>query len=322
MKNLPAPSLHRSSSIDCLPRVALTEIFKLFLTSGGGARYPGNLSGVTANPYTSHTPLDLMHVCRAWRELAKSTSSIWSSIEIQQPGDRHIPLIRVWMESTGSYPLSIYFYDSLRYQDKPQQSVISAVLGLLINRSHLWKSVDFSFKDDQPDLLKIPVGSLNMLEHASVCLTNQETHPYLDNLWTIFHSSQRLSSVRWLTAFDPLSTAPWDQLTSVECRFPVPMNAFLRSLQSCRCLEELVWDNFPSGGDNDLIGNFTFPSLKELRLECLGDTFGKLIGAISTPKLIMLALLGINSDYVDFSAFKSFMTRSGCMLETFLFLAQ
>ncbi|KAJ7690349.1 hypothetical protein B0H17DRAFT_834309, partial [Mycena rosella] len=60
-------------------------------------------------------PLLLGRICRAWRTIAISTPSLWSSIHIAEPEDRFpsdvhdgcLQAVNTWLQRSGGLPLSI-----------------------------------------------------------------------------------------------------------------------------------------------------------------------------------------------------------------------
>ncbi|KAF9005001.1 hypothetical protein BDQ17DRAFT_1353608 [Cyathus striatus] len=181
-------------------------------------------------------------------------------------------------------------------------SATNAILLLLVDRGHLWKSVDFLFWNTQPALTNIPAGSLSVLEHASLdIITGPAT--YNDNAWTILHSSPRLSSVTWNNLFTPFAHAPWEQLKIIECLISLPLDGLLDSLHSCRNLEVLIMKSGVSDANLPqlITRSITLPALKQLQLHHLRDGFSTLFNAISAPNLPWL----------------SFIRRSKCMLSSF-----
>ncbi|KAF9005008.1 hypothetical protein BDQ17DRAFT_1353616 [Cyathus striatus] len=325
MEKQPLQPFFNSSPINFLPDEILIEICQLYLGLGWDESGPSALqaSNVTARYSTSWTPVLLTHVCRAWRKLISSTPTMWSSIAIHNPRLKFIPLVRLWLQCAGKSLLSI----SLRhgpgwvYRDPQTEPATIAVLKLLNNRSHLWKSIDFNIQNVLPPLTNIPTGSLHVLEHASIYIVSTMHQTPSDNMWAIIHSSPRISSVQWHTRFNIFQNTPWEQLKSIKCSFSVPIDEFLHSLQFCRNLEVLDWTCWSEDEFDILVPpspttSVLFPALKKLQLEGFEGVFDKLLGAINVPQITTLTLDHIVSKCLQ--AFRDFMACSRCTLESFL----
>jgi hypothetical protein len=59
----------------------------------------------------NEAPLLLMHVCRAWRQLAISTPALWTTFDIYHPGPSSLPCLteiaQTWFERARKCPLSV-----------------------------------------------------------------------------------------------------------------------------------------------------------------------------------------------------------------------
>ncbi|KAF9072433.1 hypothetical protein BDP27DRAFT_412783 [Rhodocollybia butyracea] len=91
----------RKDHINYLPVELLREIFMLCLSHESWT-HPLNAS----DPPAPCPPrqLVLSNVCGYWRRVALSFPDLWSTIVIISPAPHHIPMAKLWLERSGSYP--------------------------------------------------------------------------------------------------------------------------------------------------------------------------------------------------------------------------
>ncbi|KAF5342454.1 hypothetical protein D9611_001880 [Ephemerocybe angulata] len=126
----PPPPSMGSSPISELPLELLSEIFLFCLPE---EKYP------TPSPTTA--PMLLMHVCQAWRRVARHTQELWSTIHLNYRSlDEDVPATGLWLSYSGEAPLSLSL--SIDFNERPHQSI----LNLLCRYAHRWKHVRFEFR--------------------------------------------------------------------------------------------------------------------------------------------------------------------------------
>ncbi|KAF6754494.1 hypothetical protein DFP72DRAFT_990353 [Ephemerocybe angulata] len=119
-----------SSPMSKLPLELLSEIFLFCLPK---EKYP------TPSPMTA--PMLLMHVCQAWRYVARHTQELWSSIHLNYRSvDEDVPATGLWLSYSGEAPLSLSL--SIDFNERPHQSI----LNILCRYAHRWKHVRFEFR--------------------------------------------------------------------------------------------------------------------------------------------------------------------------------
>ncbi|KAF5335407.1 hypothetical protein D9611_011696 [Ephemerocybe angulata] len=69
--------------------------------------------GIIAHTTNPFTPLHISHVCKDWRDAAFSAPELWSSIYVADGRPNTYPLLRLWLQNSGSQPLDIVFRDTL-----------------------------------------------------------------------------------------------------------------------------------------------------------------------------------------------------------------
>jgi hypothetical protein len=151
-----------------------------------------------------------------WRWVSLSMATLWSSIQVRRPDLYMIPIIRSWLHRAGDCPLSIRILQS-EDVGHIEHSATEELLSLLIERVHLWKSIDFQFSTGPyHSLLDLSEGATKVLESALVDLRDWD-HASADQLWRVLHASPTLRQADWFgfDEFELPSHAPWSQLTHI-----------------------------------------------------------------------------------------------------------
>ncbi|KAJ7482834.1 hypothetical protein B0H11DRAFT_2417764, partial [Mycena galericulata] len=61
-------------------------------------------------------PMVFVQICQSWRNIALSTSSLWTSIRVERPSPKFVKFFKIWLERARNLPLSIVLFDSLDYE--------------------------------------------------------------------------------------------------------------------------------------------------------------------------------------------------------------
>ncbi|KAJ7302081.1 hypothetical protein DFH08DRAFT_906008 [Mycena albidolilacea] len=68
----------------------------------------------------------LLNICNTWTTIALSSPALWSTIEIQFPGQpRGLPIVLpMWFERAANRPVSLFLYGDLSILDHPVSTII------------------------------------------------------------------------------------------------------------------------------------------------------------------------------------------------------
>ena len=226
------PPVHR------LPVELLAEIFRHYLQIVDYSQPPLSLC---IKPYSQTTPFRLGQVCCYWRSIAFSVADLWRSMFIGTPRLEHIPLVRLWLRHAGELPLSLWLFQSQRPDDQELQAT-NAILSLLVERLHRWRTINFRFSTVvHQALLMLPHGSAVSLESARIDVRDWDQKS-ADILWRSLHSSPSLRRPDWVNRYryGPPSHAPWAQLTHITLEGLLPVNVVLDVLGYCQNVVELT----------------------------------------------------------------------------------
>ncbi|KAE9390072.1 hypothetical protein BT96DRAFT_356034 [Gymnopus androsaceus JB14] len=107
--------------------------------------------------------LILSHICSRWRDIALCYPRLWSTFMIVFPVPRHIPMVKMWLERSGQYPLNLYI-DHQRWEVEEYTMVVTdAVINLLRPHMHRWKIATFILAAGiQSSLLALPRDSYTL----------------------------------------------------------------------------------------------------------------------------------------------------------------
>ncbi|KAF7374413.1 F-box domain-containing protein [Mycena sanguinolenta] len=276
------------ASILRLPVEILSEIFFLCSKTQDGCR-----------------PRLVATVCKRWRNVALSTSNLWSHIHLDQEeinAESLHSLLELQLQRSGQAPLSIVFCE-------PRD--ITSTLKLLLAVSHRWQSLDLSiFTDGQQELIQNSTSHFPILKKLRI-----RSLPVFE-LGNIFRPLPLLRelTLSWLSCPIP-STLPWAQLTKFTLCGSSAVVA-LDVLHSAPNITEIwLYDCHSHDGDyrtitspirslkishcrtgfaRDLLGHLTLPELQELILDDFPDS--SIILSFftgSVPPLTHLSLTGV-----------------------------
>lgn len=292
-----SPNILVSSSINRIPPELLGEIFKHYINEVPQSRRKDLCtSTVTSGHLTTVNPIVLGHVCASWRALSVSMNTLWSSLAVYRPKPSHLPLIQLWLERSGSCPLTLslsHAVDGDRYQHVATEHILSQYIRL----AQRWKSIRLSLFDSKPyrPLLNLSSGSTAILESAQLDLPDWD-HADVDKLWSILHSSPSLRRVSWGSEcnFTELpSHIPWAQLTHISSKSLITASSadLLFALRPCRDLVELsLSTSWPECGSINMHTPALLPNLRFLKIYSEGGNPAQLLGQLTLPSLASLQI--------------------------------
>ncbi|KAF8868194.1 hypothetical protein BD779DRAFT_1111791 [Infundibulicybe gibba] len=267
------------------------------------------------------TPTILGHVCQRWRGVALTFPMLWSSIAIHSPSRGDIPLVKMWLDRSGSCPLSV----RLRPSQQPilgELERVNSILEILCTQSHRWRDIDILLAHDTPRALtNISHESLRRLESAKIDVSWWRPD-IADQLLATFLSSPTIRRVDWGPYYgrNP-PNVPWFQLTHVKLRSDSTPQEFLDILRHCTLLEG-VHISLDSG--ERLLDTHICVKLPNLRsLSILGYVEpGPLLDHLLLPALVKLKLtyrLDASTRISRVATIQNLLHRSSCLLEKFIF---
>jgi len=321
--------------ISSLPPELLGEIFQHYVDEDESSLDRPNpwVSALTTVTAGTVNPIVLGHVCSHWRTISLSMPTLWSSLAIHRPNLSHVPVVRVWLERSGSCPLNLFISHGVD-GDVTQHVATQDILALFVKYSHRWRSIGFVFQDRPPssygELLKLPPGVMSALESAHVDLPSW-SNADADKLWDAIYSSPSLRRVDWgarykfsaSTLSTNLNGVPWTQLTHMTMQGvdDLSVDEFLDILQKCRELLELdVSVPWPETG-RVRPTRVVLPKLRICRINAWKYNSAVILNRVSFPALTSLSLvhaLGRKDvgQPASCSYITEFLRRSGCELST------
>ena len=273
--------------IDRLPPEILVYIFQLclptsstireILFSSNGSTWNGKRqSWISAR----EAPLNVSHVCAAWRNIAIESQALWKMIcfqgSIRRNGvDSEFDAISTFLKRSSTSPINIF----IRLRAPLDLTLLESdravdpfrCIDLLMAEKARWRSVNLSF--DRSALLepfmRVLENEVLPVEELFVDCTifrNGPQHfaPRLYNLKTLhFKSRDNHSFVSWTTSHCP-------PLKELSLFFSVPLNDFFSWLDNCPTLESIKLKNIflpqTINIDRDSLKVRHMPHLKELSL--------------------------------------------------------
>ncbi|KAJ7498515.1 hypothetical protein FB451DRAFT_1425962 [Mycena latifolia] len=254
---------------------------------------------------TTEAPLLLMHVCRAWRQIAVSTPALWRTLDIDATGLEACfsEVIQVWLKRAGRCPLSVKIKGPLSKIDK-----FSGFLNTFRRYAGGMRSLELDISDAQ-DISRMDTRPLNfpllidLSIRASVIMAPARTH----------------RAVRLLVlsgAPPPFVSLPWQQLT----KFTGEFYRVAECLEALRLMPNLVECRF-AVYDSNSSDHVSHPKLESLTLF---TSKAYLTNARSTRLLEFLTLPGLRALYIqdtrgfDEAVLDEFLTRSAPPLRTLI----
>lgn len=304
----------RAPPIHTLPVELLAEIFRHYVQI---VDYSQPSHSLSVQPYSQTTPFLLAEVCYYWRSVAVSMGDLWNSMYINPPKMEHIPLVRLWLNHAGEYPLSLWLFQS----DRPSDSELQAtdeILSLLVKRLHRWKAIVFYFSASaQQALLNLPHGAAVCLEAARVDVRCWD-RTSADNLWIALHSSPTMCRPEWVNLYwnGPPDHAPWAQLTHIRLDGWQPVDEVLRILPFCQRVLLLSLRLIPSHISLQ-IPPFVLPKLRAMTISTEIE-LGSLFQSIVLPSLVSLDITYRFEAGIPLSSLPlaDLICRSRCQLKT------
>ncbi|KAJ7635837.1 hypothetical protein DFH06DRAFT_1479106 [Mycena polygramma] len=282
----------------------------------------------------SCAPLLLGRVCRAWRAISLSTPVLWSAVHVavkRNPTDEAAEKLRVWLQRSGDYPLSISIVTVYGPDEPDSASIVDIIrtysrrLKALVMSSG---SGAHSILSNPPDLAVLEV--LHILGHSPS--TDSEDLQLLSKLPNLHDLSLRYG---WT---DEVSIPPcsWARFTNLSLEsetefFNLDVSQLMELVAQCVNLSScrLSFPSFDNNGPDptSALKHITLAHLGSLsmtgRLELdAGFNMAKILDALSLPALGELKVVEKDSGPVEYSSSVSdllltidnLVVRSSCAL--------
>ncbi|KAJ3509654.1 hypothetical protein NLJ89_g5104 [Agrocybe chaxingu] len=247
----PAPNVatlrdfNSNQPISKIPIELLCEIFTKFVNDPTISRIE-NPTGPLVSRHSSVDPTILGQVCSRWRDTALNLPTLWSTICIRNPAKSQLYRTHLWLERSADQPLNLTLEDGIEGRDL---NATWNIVRAFYSHADKWRRIDFSVP---PDLLA-SIGHLGQdappckqLESIQFRTTNPVSdrlrqlqarspnweNPYLDSVWSFFHSSPSLQEVCYTVKRSDLlpRNTPFVQLTSVSIDFTLSPDVLLGAL--------------------------------------------------------------------------------------------
>ncbi|KAJ7113105.1 hypothetical protein C8R44DRAFT_797192 [Mycena epipterygia] len=303
-----------------LPNELVSEIFFQSLSSDT----PSDRS-----PSGPRSPLFLGHICRKWREIALSTPSLWTTIELRLDDaathERQLRLLELWLSRSGDCPLFISLFN------------IVPALPIGITRASVHEFVDAvvpHFRRCRSLQLIIPFCDIPLLkgEHPLLRILAlgvpdlpEDTHPP-DPSWPLqlFHQAPKLELVVVPLRFNPqIVLLPWVQITHASI-LSAPFHSLAEILRSAVNLVYLRAE-IDTGTTHDIMPNEApdIPPLVHLSSLDLTDNSEvgqctQIVQVLTLPALVHLRIPELCFVPSPVLPIHDLLSRSGCSLPALL----
>ncbi|KAJ7149621.1 hypothetical protein C8R46DRAFT_1198636 [Mycena filopes] len=280
-----------------LPNEITAEVFTHFLPAFP-LRPP--LTGV-------ESPTLLTHICRAWREIALSTPTLWRAICLTGfPSlTSQLEIADRWLSRSRSCALSIEsFYTGRDLRSGLLSRILQEAARLVDLKLEISASELYNFAARLP-------ATVFLVRYLELYLSDPVT-PLAPSALVLFRDAPQLCTVVLNDVAALYIQLPWAQLTSVSLHSVYPRDCVrvLRQTTNLLHCELLMFGE--DGGD---IMELTLPSLQSFTFERDDQA---IIGYLDSFTLPALCTLSIGEPFLGenpIEALNRFITKSGCKLQ-------
>ncbi|KAF7981231.1 hypothetical protein HWV62_34587 [Athelia sp. TMB] len=282
-------------------------------------------------------PLVFLSVCKRWRQIAKSSSALWSTLKVEADDLKDVRMMSRWLQFADEQPLSITLFASWN------RRIADLAIDVLLERQAYWVQVDLHWcMPDCAPLLAHSFTSNNapLLQRFSIS-TDLHERGKLENivdagLGKLLTGSTDLRTFEWSLQFTTapesaidLAGIPFNNLRHLKLgccmAFPRCLDILNRTplLESCDLIHVEYFD------DPSMHATIQLPKLRSLcvKTDCPMDDF---LDALTLPSLqrIEVAFRIYDTGELDdedveaamfpgwpHAAFLSLLQRSACPLE-------
>ncbi|KAF6749888.1 hypothetical protein DFP72DRAFT_911976 [Ephemerocybe angulata] len=187
------PPVPRALNLNDLPTEILSRIFSLYLDDPViSPEQKAKRAPISLCPGATVSPVDLTWICRRWRTIAESQSTLWSRVYIDIPRDKDILLLTQWLARSRNTPLDLSVVIK-----KNRKSAARKTVELVMQQSHRWRTIFFNLHNSIENVAtssftKLPV----LLEDSKIDLYEWSATSTI-NFCEKLYSAPNLRKVRW-----------------------------------------------------------------------------------------------------------------------------
>ncbi|KAJ8702044.1 hypothetical protein PTI98_000792 [Pleurotus ostreatus] len=201
-------------------------------------------------PCPCEAPLLLTQVCAEWRRLAIAMPLLWSSLSVivyPTHSDPALPLIYLWLDRSGSCPLSLSFTHEDQDKWENDGSELAAhILTLFFDFWTRWQNFSMVLPDPCPGyaITTLPESGPPLLQNLRMLIGDGLCAEEIDVAATLYASAPRLTEFTWGHSYYDIDhrTVPWHQLSCLRLECDVPMGAVLNILELAPSLTAMHLD--------------------------------------------------------------------------------
>ena len=258
------------------------------------------------------TPLFIGSICRLWRDIAWSTSLLWSTIVLHVSRKQHsaqVQLLGDWLLKAKSTPLSI----KLIAEDEYEYIVCAfqAIMQVLVTRSDYWLTFDSLLPPQCHHIFKnvnFPMLTSLSLHPPKSTISTFNTPPIM------FLTAPKLLDVDLSGYTFAAMVLPWEQVKRFKTQL-LTVTECLKVLRQSPNLQECNFEYVYS--PDSFISKTIMPhaQLKHLDVMLIKVASVSLFDSITLPSLSQLRIHYSGPEKFPLSAITSFILRSTCSLE-------
>ncbi|KIM35631.1 hypothetical protein M413DRAFT_32384 [Hebeloma cylindrosporum] len=274
------------------------------------------------------TPYVFGSVCRGWRQLARSTPQLWSTLAFSPPRRMDSTLMETvphlvvdWLERSGGLPLSLDVSYFVSNSAGFPQEVLLSIINAVSQHSGRWQDVCFNLPVAYLPVAYLqylcPISPPKDLQKFSICGTGNAdaavTYTPRFAMNTTGPMEFMVDSIP-LMAFD----IAWDRLVQLDV-WRTSLDGFPELIRGAPLLEKctLVALFLPTADVSETI--IRSPHLRTLELYDLRkDVFTELMNLLELPSLESWSFDSVGEDVITENAI-SFLRRSNSGLQTLEF---
>jgi hypothetical protein len=287
-KALDASLAHVVYPVLALPVEITSRIFRFCLPAHGRVA-----------PSARSAPLLLAQICQQWRDVALSTSQLWSSLYINGGRIPHTyveNIVRTWFYRARQTPLSV----GLAFDRKLAPA---SLLELVLSHAKQIRCLDLHVRAEQ---------FRNIRAHFPILQYLATTHLSQDEVWRFLEHAPLVRGLRLLAEVSRDVSIPLFLygLTRLEISRPISLATCLHILRSLPVLCDFKFSlDWPTPSVPDSLQELVFPHLSSMTLgsECSSSV----LRLLTLPNLRFLKL----SDYSTLEDVLEFVARSVCAID-------
>ncbi|KAF7343717.1 F-box domain-containing protein [Mycena sanguinolenta] len=251
------------------------------------------------------SPWVLTHVCRLWRAVAVSKSSLWTRIHLNFANGKKYSLNIARTQIERARTLKVGFYGSHDHDSGPQVDMLQ----LLVERSSMWQELHLGLIAALVPPMSACAGRLPQLQRVRVQRDGQKSQAGIESVDFLRMAASLVEiSVSNKTRFIPTPFPTSNRLTRYELDAPWTTHyELLKSLPNLRDVR--IIRNFDRGVPWPAPGEF----IHLMYLRYMYISRAECLDYIIAPALESVVLQHHRSGQI-FSHLESFIARSSCVL--------